>query len=262
MEAIRLSKVFILLLGGLLLWGNGCSAQNSDFQLEIEIDPVWSQKVIAHRGYWQVAGAVQNSLSSLREAMSLDIYGAEFDIRQTADGTIILCHDSEYEGMDIATSSYDQLYEIKLKNGEKIPTLSDLLEESKSIPEFKIILDIKDVDISELVRLIGEHDALYRVEFFSFSLDHCVELLSLNKNFKVFYLQGDLHPVELAPLGIYGIAYPEQILLNTKLIKRAAAEGMASYVWVVNTKRRMNFFLNNGVDYIITDYPNIYGMPN
>ena len=46
-------------------------------------------KVIAHRGYWRYAGAVQNSLSSLRASAKAGVYGSEFDVQITADGAVL-----------------------------------------------------------------------------------------------------------------------------------------------------------------------------
>ncbi|RYD40506.1 MAG: glycerophosphodiester phosphodiesterase, partial [Verrucomicrobiaceae bacterium] len=47
--------------------------------------------VIAHRG--ASADAPENTLSSIREAWKQQADGAEFDIRLTKDGKIILMHD-------------------------------------------------------------------------------------------------------------------------------------------------------------------------
>ena len=49
--------------------------------------------VIAHRGAWKKNGLPQNSIASLRQAIALEWGGSEFDVRMTADDSLIINHD-------------------------------------------------------------------------------------------------------------------------------------------------------------------------
>ena len=80
-------------------------------------------KIIAHRGAWKANGLPQNSIASLREAVRLGCEGSEFDVWMTADEVLVVNHDHDFQGMDIETSTYEQLLSKTLPIGEKIPTL-------------------------------------------------------------------------------------------------------------------------------------------
>ncbi|WP_302287918.1 glycerophosphodiester phosphodiesterase family protein [Alistipes communis] len=77
---------------------------------------------MAHRGY-HTAGAPENSVAALAAAQALEIYGSEFDVWVTADGRIVINHDKTFPGDShvIENSTYDQLKNIKLSNGDIAP---------------------------------------------------------------------------------------------------------------------------------------------
>ena len=79
-------------------------------------------RAIAHRGY-HTAGAPENSVAALAAAQALEIYGSEFDVWVTADGRIVINHDKTFPGDShvIENSTYDQLKNIKLSNGDIAP---------------------------------------------------------------------------------------------------------------------------------------------
>ncbi len=103
------------------------------------ITPIWSScseeelltvqqaqnYIIAHRGSFQLHGLPENSRASLQEALSLQIHGTEFDVRQTIDGELVICHDETFNGLEISKSNFKELLLFTLSNGETMPTLKD-----------------------------------------------------------------------------------------------------------------------------------------
>jgi len=85
-------------------------------------------KIIAHRGFWNLTGSAQNSLSSLKNAIDLEVYGSELDVWITTDGVVVLNHDATWQGVNIEQSSYAGLAALRLSNGEPIPTLQQCIE--------------------------------------------------------------------------------------------------------------------------------------
>ena len=81
--------------------------------------------VIAHRGAWKKHNLPENSIASLRQAIALKCYGSEFDIRMTADDSLIINHDTTYNNLPIEKTNYAGLVIFKLANGEKLPTLRE-----------------------------------------------------------------------------------------------------------------------------------------
>lgn len=220
-------------------------------------------EIIAHRGYW-TAGAPQNSVASLKKAQEIDIYGTEFDVWITTDGVVVLNHDPTINGVNIEKSSYEQLKNITLSNGEKIPTLADYLEQGKKDPSTKLILEIKTHSNStnnnrvstECVRMVKAANMTEQVEYIAFSLEVCKKVLAEQPDAIVAYLNGTETPEALHKLGIKGIDYNLSVLRSKpQWIDQAQELGMSVNVWTVNSEADLREMIDAGVDYITTDYP-------
>lgn len=237
---IRLIKLFSCVL--LLIFVSGC-------QKNIEILPDYTAQIIAHRGLWNVKGGVQNSLSSYKAAIDAGLSGAETDVRQTKDGVLVLCHDGTYNDKVIKDSNYSEL--------TGITTLEELLEIVKSAPTFKIIIEIKRADCSEVVNLIDKIGVSYnQIVFFSFEKNYCRDLIKMDRGFNIAYLNGDFTPETLKEAGYSGMSYSySQYYKDKTLVSRAKNLGLDVYAWTVNKYGTMVDLLDMGCDYIITDIP-------
>lgn len=220
--------------------------------------------VIAHRGYWDKEGSAQNSLAAFKHAQELGIYGSEFDVWITADGIPVLFHDAAADGLSIEDSTYDELQAFRLPNGEKIPTLEQYLELGRLLPEIQLVLEIKPhqrvVNEDRLVTLVLEQvDAVglsERVDYISFSMNVCKELIRQAPDAKVAYLSGNVSPADLKTLGFSGLDYHHQVLIDhPEWIAEAKKLGLTTNVWTVNTPDMMQLFIEQGIDYITTDKP-------
>src|SRR4051812_40176733 len=96
----------------------------------MEIKNAEAIKIIGHRG---AAGLVfENTLASIQKAIDLGIEIIEIDVWQTTDGEIVVFHDAYLDRITDATGfiaemSYEKLENTPLKNGDKIPTLKEVL---------------------------------------------------------------------------------------------------------------------------------------
>ena len=147
---------------------------------------VYSQtKVIAHRGYWDCEGSAQNSVTALNKAHEVGAYGSEFDVSITADGIPVVNHDDSIQGFCIETSFYEQLKDLKLKNGETLPTLEEYLIQGKKNQGTQLILEIKphkrvvneDKAVATILYLVQKYQMEDQVEYISFSMNICKELI-------------------------------------------------------------------------------------
>jgi len=83
--------------------------------------------IIGHRG---AAGlAPENTLASFKAALQAGVDWIEFDVRATRDGRVVLSHDPHTlrTGLRlhiISRSDFATLQQVKLKNGNTIPTLA------------------------------------------------------------------------------------------------------------------------------------------
>lgn len=223
------------------------------------IDPT---RIIAHCGYWTTGGSCRNSLSSLINAQGLNIYGSEFDVRVTSDGIPVIYHDKSIDGKIIDLTTYASIKNYKLGNGELLPTLEEYLKVGAKDKNTQLILEIKASSINDVKIIIGmvdKYDMAKNVEYISFHLGTCLEVHRLSPSSKISYLNGDLAPSKVKELGLTGIDYDYNILQkNIHWIREAKELGLTTNVWVVNQKKLIKYFINEGVDFITTDYPASY----
>lgn len=221
-------------------------------------------QVIAHRGFWKTEGSAQNSITALKKAAEAKVYGSEFDVQLTADGIVVVNHDDTINGLTIADTKYAQLKDLKLKNGETLPTLEDYLKAGKQLPDIQLILEIKPHKTKELedkaastcVALVKQYGLEKQVEYISFSMNICEQLVRLTPDSEIAYLKSDIAPKDIKAKCINGIDYYYKAFdKNPEWVKEAHELGMKVNVWTVNKTGDMQKMINLGVDYITTDQP-------
>lgn len=221
-------------------------------------------KVIAHRGYWDCEGSAQNSITALNKAHEVGAYGSEFDVLITADGIPVVNHDDSIQGFCIETSLYDQIKDLKLKNGETLPTLEDYLKQGKKNRSTQLILEIKphkrvvneDRAVTAILALVQQYQLEDQVEYISFSMNICKELISRAPAAQVSYLSGEVSPADLKMLGFSGLDYHYKVFdKHPEWIQQAKDLELTINVWTVNDPEIMKSFLLKKVDYITTDKP-------
>lgn len=221
-------------------------------------------RVIAHRGYWDGAAGAQNSLASLREAARAGVYGSEFDVQLTKDSVAVVNHDDDIAGQVISETVYPQLQELRLKNGEVLPTLDAYLAAGKEQPEVQLILEIKphktELEENTLVRIIVDRVKALgmerQVEYISFSLNVCRQLAARTPSSSISYLRSDIAPKELKEMGINGIDYHYKALLQKpEWIAEAHRLGMTVNAWTVNEQETIRQLKEQQVDFVTTDRP-------
>lgn len=223
-------------------------------------------KVISHRGYWTAPNSAQNSLASFTKADSVGVFGSEIDVWLTADDKLIVNHDRVYKGTDInmEKSTLKEITSIVLPNGENIPTLDAYLRLVATKPNTRLILEMKslsdlkreDLATEKIVKALRKYNLLDRTDIIAFSINACLAFKKLMPDGRIFYLNGDLAPRSIKKLGLTGIDYSMSVLRkNPKWVEQAHKEGLEVNVWTVDTEEDMRYFIDLGVDYITTDYP-------
>ena len=114
-----------------------------------------------------------NTLASARYGW--DLGGIpELDVRRTADGVMVCLHDATLartttapaglRGVPLSGLTLDQIKPWDAGApfdpcyaGERVPTLAELFAELAGRPERSVYLDLKDVDLPDLARLIATH---------------------------------------------------------------------------------------------------------
>ena len=254
-----MKKIILLVISSLAILSSCTQAEDTGRR---------SVGIVAHKGFWncEEAGYAQNSIASLRCAQEAGFWGSEFDVNMTSDSVLLVYHDSRIEGMKIERHPYSRFKDIRLDNGERIPTVDDYLRQGLEHPETMLVYELKKHSSDEvediLVRLsigkLKEHGLLdpERVMFISFSLHICERLAGMLPGFTVQYLGAGCNPDRLAAKGISGVDYNHLIFsIHNGWYHMARKNGMSVNAWTVNKKSTMEKMFRMGVDQITTDQP-------
>ena len=201
-------------------------------------------QIIAHRGFWKTnPPTTENSLKALENAQKLKIYGAEFDVRMSKDGILVVNHDEHHAKMEVSETNFKDLEKIKLSNGEDFPTLKSYLKKGKKDASLHLIIELKPMNSqekeNELVRktiqMVKDLKLESQSEFISFSLNICKEIKKVEPKFKVQYLEGNLSPQQIKAEEIDGIDYHYSVFeKNPTWISEANKLGLITNSWTVN----------------------------
>lgn len=224
--------------------------------------------VIAHRGAWKAKQLPENSIASLKAAIELGCYGSEFDVRMTADDSLVINHDPAHAGMEIEKTNYSELLKQPLSNGERIPTLAEYIQAgTNGNHKTKLIVEIKPSGISKergqviavkVINLIRQLDAAKMVEYISFDYDILKKIHELDPAAITQYLEGDKTPDELKKDGLSGADYHFSVYdKHPEWVTQALQHHLILNAWTVNSNDKIEQLLKSGVDFITTNEPEL-----
>ncbi|MEM7237481.1 MAG: glycerophosphodiester phosphodiesterase family protein, partial [Pseudomonadota bacterium] len=222
--------------------------------------------VIGHRG--AAALRPENTMASILKAIEDGADWIEIDVQETADGEVIVAHDSDFmkaagvptkiwdatmvdvDAIDIG-SWFDPTY-----RDERTPLLRDVLIAVKG--RSKLLIELKyyghDEDLeNRVVTLVEEAGMVGRIATMSLKYSAVQKLLRLRPEWRTGVLAatavGDLAGLD----GDFLAVNTGQI--SSRLISRAGAAGKDVYVWTVNDPGTMSRMISLVVDGLITDDP-------
>ena len=224
--------------------------------------------VVAHRGAWKKNALPENSIASLREAIRLGCTGSEFDVWMTADDSLVINHDAHFNKLPIEQTTYANLLDFKLSNGEKIPTLREyILAGMRDNKTTRLVCEIKPSTVSKergkdiagrTVQLIQQMGAQDKIVYITFDYDMILHIHSLVPKVPAQYLNGDKSPEELRAVGIQGLDYHFSVFQkHPEWVAQAKANNIALNAWTVNEVADMDRLLAQGFDYITTNEPEL-----
>lgn len=224
-------------------------------------------KIIAHRG---ASGyELENSYSAFEKAIELGADMIETDIWQTQDGHLILMHDkcinrtTKGKGK-ISKLTLEEIKKINLKNGEKIPTLDEVLDKFGRKIGFNLEIKANKIE-NKVNELILKYNLAKSIMISCFSFNNLKEFNKINSELHLALLT--FFPAFISKLkypfkkclehGIEAIN-PVHIFKSKKYVQQAHDKKIKIYPWTVNKKDEIIKFRDKiKVDGIITNYPDI-----
>lgn len=226
-------------------------------------------KIVAHRGFYKTAGSEENTISSLANAQRLGVYGVEFDVNMTSDGELIVFHGPKINStLHAQKNSWAEISQVVLKNGHRIPTLRQWLEQGRKDPNTKLILELKKHATPELeteavekvVALCREMGVMEQMEFISFSRHACREFVRLAPENCITYVSSNLWTSVDAAVakkeGFGGLSYNLNVMMNRpEIVAQANELGVVTTLWMVENEEVVDWAVKHGITYISTDFP-------
>jgi glycerophosphoryl diester phosphodiesterase len=222
--------------------------------------------VIAHRG--AAAFAPENTLAAFERAIEDGADYIELDVQETADGEVIVLHDSDFMKLagvplKIWDANYAQLGDIDIGSwyapefsNERVPTLRQVLEECKG--RVRVVIELKyyghDQRLEErVVEIIEETGMAANVILMSLDYDGVRKLKALRPDWTVGLLAakavGNLTNVDADFLAV------NAGMGTRRFLRQARGANKPVYLWTVNDAAQMSRFMSMGFDGIITDDP-------
>lgn len=221
-------------------------------------------KVVAHGGAWKEFGLPVNSLAALKKSIELGCGASELDVQLTSDKVLVVFHDPSVANMEVEKVTYQQLLQVKLKNGESIPTLAQYLKGLMQQSDTKVIIEAKPSVISKkrgleladsVVSLVNRMNAQQWVAYASFDMDILKKVRRSSPDAAVQYISGNASPAKLAGI-YYSMSYNYKVYKsNPDWIKEAKLLNVVINSWTVNDKEDMAWLIKEDIDMITTDYP-------
>lgn len=224
-------------------------------------------QIWAHRG--DKAHAPENTLSAFDQAWKKGAHGIELDVWRCASGEVVVIHDRNPEALtgtsgDITAMSLSELRSLKLPQGERIPTLEEVLDQS---PDGSWInVEIKSEGLgsqgveAEVIRLLEAKKKLGQTVVSSFNPLTLYRLNRLAPKLRLGLLfhEDSAWPLRRAWaarfLKLYSL-HPQFSLANLQMMRRAKKKGQKVIVWTINNIHDLETCPQAGVHAIITDDP-------
>ena len=222
--------------------------------------------IMGHRGASKIAP--ENTLKAFKEAIRLKADSVEFDVQETLDGEIVIIHDDNTlrtagtEGI-VKQMTLKELKKLNFGNGERIPTLMELIELAKD--KISLNCEIKVEGIAKkIIQIFQDADILDSTIASSFLHEELIKIQKIEPQLKL----ATLVPTEAGKFSDWNykkkiIDYnsennyyainPLYKLADKQFIEYAHEKNIKVFPWTVNSGIAMRKLINMGTDGIITN---------
>ena len=216
--------------------------------------------VVGHRG---AGGELpENTLKAFERGISVGADVVECDVRETADGELVIVHDPDFKrvaGVNVKVKELT-LKEIKerirIAGTEPVPTLKEVLETVNG--RCGLFVEIKELETTEKVveTAISVSEETDWIAFISFYSEALKKVKEIDKELTtgLIYSRPPGGIVTAKEIGSE-IILPRWPLATEKAVRFAHRLKEIVVVWVIDDERSFERSLRNGVDAMATDFP-------
>ena len=199
--------------------------------------------LLGHRGARAEKSIPENSLASFDRALANGCDGFEFDLRLSADGQSVICHDATVQGIEVARCPARQL---------GLPLLRDVLKRYQTTAFLDIELKVPGLETMTL-NLLRAFTPRRGYVISSFLPEVLQTIYTVNANIPLGLICETRSQFRLWPSlpAMYVIA--QHKLVQERAVHEINGAGRKLLVWTVNSVKDMKRFAAWKVDGIISD---------
>ncbi len=226
--------------------------------------------IVAHRG---ASGyAPENTLTAFRRAVELGATFIETDLQLTRDAQLVALHDTTLDRTTnghgvVGNFTLAELRELDAGSwfgprfaGERLPTIDDIIQFARDA-DVVFYLEVKTGGRwgaeRALVQALRKAEEAARTAVLSFELEALAHVRRQDPTLMCGFLLDRSRPDAIQAalsVGARQLA-PRGDLVSAELVREAHGQGLQVVTWTVNEPDQMKAALADGVDGIMTDYP-------
>ncbi len=222
--------------------------------------------IVGHRGASSVSP--ENTLKAFQKAIELKGDYVEFDVQETRDGYLVVTHDEDIKritGKDglIKDMTLNELRKLDFGDGEKIPTLQELVELTKNKIGLNCEIIVEGI-VEKVIRIFRDYDILDTTLVSSFIHDELLKIQKLEPSLKLASLEPTTSTIkndwdtkkEMIQYCIDNNLYainPFVMMVDQQFVDFAHANNIKVFPYTVDSKVVIKKLIRLGVDGIITD---------
>ena len=264
MRALSLSRGFVISLAVMAL----IASVGFSFLLLKQASIEDQVEVTAHRG--AAMHAPENTIAAVEAALAAGTDWVEIDVQETADGEVVVLHDSDLKkvgGVDLKIwdATWEDLQEIDVGSffspefsDQRVPKLAQVLELCRG--RAGVVIELKyyghqdrlEERVAEIVDGLGMASAIKVMSLNSDGLDR---MKAVRPDWETGILTsvvvGDLTRMDVDFLAV------NSGMATRRFVKATHNSGKKIFAWTVNDVLGMSAMMDLGVDSIITDDPQL-----
>lgn len=211
-------------------------------------------QIVAHRGasYFEP----ENTLRSIKSAIGMNADYVEVDVRMSKDKELIIMHDADISRTTNGTGLVKDKTLLELKeydagNGEKIPTLDEVLETVKN--KIKLVVEIKEPGTEEKIVEKITANRLKDTIITSFYHKAVKNVMNSDLNAGIIFVGQPVNVGQMASAANANIIFPSYRYMDEELVKDAKEYGLSVYPWAIDDPEVFEKFVRMNVDGIVTN---------
>ena len=206
--------------------------------------------MLGHRGARSTKSIPENTLASFDLALEQGCDGFEFDVRLTADGQAVVCHDREVGGLEIAHAKGEHL--------QQLCRLEQVLLRYQANAFLDIELKVPGLE-EFVLRGLRQFSPSRGYVVSSFLPEVLVSLRALDPDVPLGLICETTAQLRRWPELPVQFVLPHQTLIDIDLSHKVRSAGRRLFAWTVNLRERMLELQAMGVDGLISDRTDVLG---